>query len=80
VRERTREAALQAVRRVDPRIREALLQEMRRRDPRLGAVPPDDDGQIFPTKLSMAIVYIPSASTARPIHVLLEDMDIFLGG
>lgn len=79
VRERTREAALQALRRVDPMIREALRQAMRRNDPRVEAAPPDDEAQIFPTKLGMVIVYIPGASNARPIYVLTEDTNVFLG-
>jgi hypothetical protein len=79
VREQTREAALQALRRVDPKIRETLLQEMRRRDPRLETAPPADEAQIFPTKLSMVIIYVPGASNARSIHVLTEGMNAFLG-
>jgi hypothetical protein len=80
VRERTREAALQALRRVDPKVREALWQERRRRDPRLGAAPPDDEAEIFPTKLSMVILYLPGTSNGRPIHALMEDVNLFLGG
>jgi RNA polymerase sigma factor (sigma-70 family) len=79
VREETREAALQSVRRVDPKIREALLQAMRRNDPRVDAAPPDEEAQIFPTRLGMVIVYIPGATNARPIYVLTEDTDLFLG-
>src|SRR2546421_4372807 len=39
VRARTREATLQAVRRIDPPLREALLQAVRRADPRVEATP-----------------------------------------
>jgi hypothetical protein len=79
VRERTREAAVQAVRRVDPQIREALLQTMRRHDPRLQAAPPDEEAQIFPTRLSLVVVYIPGASNPRRIYVLSEGSNLFLG-
>jgi hypothetical protein len=68
--ERTREAALQAVRRVDPPLRQALLQAARRGNPRLDDSPRAvEDDQIFPTKLNLTIVYIPGATNVRGLHV-----------
>jgi hypothetical protein len=80
VQERTREATVQALRRVDPQIREAVLQTMRRIDPRLQAAPPDEETQIFPTRLSLAVVYIPGGAPARFIHVATEDHEMFQPG
>jgi hypothetical protein len=70
VQERTREAAIQALRRIDPQIRETLLQWARRDDPRVDAAPPDDAAQIFPTRLNLTFVYIPGDTNARGIHVI----------
>jgi hypothetical protein len=70
VQERTREAALQAVRRIEPRLREALLEAERRVDPQLEPSPRVvEEAQIFPTRLELAIVYIPGASNARKLQV-----------
>jgi hypothetical protein len=73
VRERTREAALASLRGVDPQLRRALWEAARRADPRLPAAPPDDEAQLFPTQLRLAIVYIPGGTNARDIRVLLRD-------
>jgi hypothetical protein len=70
VRERTREAALQALRRVDPAIREAALRMARSADPRLEAAPPDDEAQIVATELDLVVLYIPDLTNKRSIHVL----------
>jgi hypothetical protein len=71
VRERTREAALEAVRRVPLPLRQALLQAVRRTDPRVG---PDMDRfeaeQIFPTRLDLNFVYVPGATNWRAIFML----------
>jgi RNA polymerase sigma-70 factor (ECF subfamily) len=80
VQERTREGALQALRRADPQIREAVLQTMRRSDPRLQAAPPDEETQIFPTRLSLAVVYIPGGAPAPYIHVVTSDHNMFQPG
>jgi hypothetical protein len=80
VRERTREAALQALRRVDPQVREALVQAIRRADPRVDATPPVDEAQIFPTGLNLKIVYVPGATNARPIQVITTLGEIRHGG
>jgi hypothetical protein len=69
VRARTREAALEAVRRIDPQLREALFAAVRRADPR---VPADyhafDESQIFATRRYLTFVYIPGSRNARPIY------------
>jgi RNA polymerase sigma-70 factor (ECF subfamily) len=70
VRERTREAALAALRRVHPEIRAAVWQAAVRADPRLeGTSPPPDEEQIVPTKLDLATIYMPD--TANKYHVLI---------
>ena len=70
IRERSREAALQAVRRVDPKIREALARAMQRIDPRLETAPHVvEEDQIFPTKLDLAFIYFPGPRNGRAIHV-----------
>jgi hypothetical protein len=60
VRERTREAALQALRRVDPQVRAAVLAAAGRNDPRLLAEPASDEAQIVPTELNLTLVYAPA--------------------
>jgi RNA polymerase sigma-70 factor, ECF subfamily len=76
VRERTREAALAAVRRLDPKLLEALAREWQRQDPRAAATPPADAAQIFPTKLSLTIIYIPGSSNARSPYVWVRGSNI----
>jgi hypothetical protein len=62
----TREATLQAVRRIDASLREALLAAVRRADPRLEASPyVVEEGQIHPTRLDLCFVYMPGATNAR---------------
>jgi RNA polymerase sigma-70 factor, ECF subfamily len=69
VRERTREAALAALRQVDPEIREAVWQAAVRANPRLeGTAPPPDEEQIMPTRLDLATIYMPD--TANKYHIL----------
>jgi hypothetical protein len=80
VHERTRVAALQALRRVDPQIRQAVLRTMRRSDPRLESVPSDVETQLFPTCLSLAMVYIPGGTSAHLIHVVTADHDMVQPG
>jgi RNA polymerase sigma-70 factor (ECF subfamily) len=78
--ERTREAALQALRRVDPQVRDAVLEAMGRSDPRLAAALQDEEGQIFPTDLSLAIVYIPGGARSHLVHVLKQSNDMVQPG
>jgi RNA polymerase sigma-70 factor (ECF subfamily) len=59
VRERTREAALQALRRVDPQVRAAVLAAAGRSDPGLPAAPVSDEAQIVPTELNLTLIYSP---------------------
>jgi hypothetical protein len=70
VQERTREAAVQAVRRIDPGLREALLEAVRRADPRLEASSfVVEEAQIYPTRLDLCFVYMPGATNARGIQL-----------
>jgi hypothetical protein len=75
VRERTREAALQALRRVDPAIRDAALRLARNADPRLEAAVPDDEAQIVPTERDLVVLYTPDLANKRGIHVLWGTSD-----
>ena len=68
VRERSREAALQALRRVDPQIREAVLQAASQAEIASGTVTLGDDAQIAPTELDLQIAYIPDPASRRPLY------------
>jgi hypothetical protein len=74
--ERTRDAALAAIHRVDPQIRETIRRLRQQDDPRLAAAYPADEAEIYPTKLGLAIVTIPGATNARAIHMWTENNDI----
>jgi RNA polymerase sigma-70 factor (ECF subfamily) len=67
----TREAVVEAMRRLDPKIRELAVNTDRFKgaqpDPEL-PLPPE--AQIFPTELSLTFVYFPSGSNARLIHIV----------
>jgi hypothetical protein len=68
---RTRDQALAAVQRVDPRLREALLQAVRRADPRIdGDLSSFEAQQIFLTQLDLWFVYVPGSTNERPIFVV----------
>jgi len=70
VQERTHEAALQAVQRIDLRLRQALLEEARRADPRLEpSLSVVEEGQIVPTRLDLCFVSMPGATNARGIQL-----------
>jgi hypothetical protein len=72
--ERTREEALAAVRRVDPRLREALLQAVRRADAHRRGPLRLRAQQIFPTQLDLWCVSMPGPTNERPIDVITHDM------
>jgi RNA polymerase sigma-70 factor, ECF subfamily len=77
IRERTREATLEAVRRVAPQIREALLRKECSEDPHLEAAPHTvEEDQIFATHLELVFVFIPGMTTERPLHVQKSDADV----
>jgi len=66
VRERTREAALQALRRLDPQLR-TRVQEVALTDTNRPLVPttivlPPEEAQIVPTRLDLRTIYIPSTA------------------
>jgi RNA polymerase sigma-70 factor, ECF subfamily len=74
--EQTRERALQAARHLAPQISEAALQGLRRFDPQFDpAQILPDEGQIVPTELDLAIIYVPGSTTKHPTIVLREQMD-----
>jgi hypothetical protein len=71
VRERTREAALAAARRIAPQLSQELVDAMRQFDPRHEAVPVvPDESQIVPTKRDLTVIYIPGATNKRPIQYI----------
>jgi hypothetical protein len=71
VRERTREAALKAARRVFPPVTEGMLQVAWRRKPQISAVDMlPQASEIYPTELSLILVYIPGTSNARPVRIV----------
>jgi RNA polymerase sigma-70 factor (ECF subfamily) len=80
VREKTREAALQALRRVDPQIREAVWKAAVRYNPRLEQAPPGEEAQIVPTKLDLTTIYIPGTSTRFPVQFQATDLQSLAAG
>jgi hypothetical protein len=68
VRERTREATLQALRALDPQIREAVWETARRADPGNAANLPAEEAQIVPTKLELTTLYIPGTANKFPVQ------------
>lgn len=76
VRERTREAALQAARRLVPQVSETALLDARTHDPQfeVSQMTPQE-GQIVPTELDLAIIYTPGSTNKHPTVVLREDMN-----
>jgi hypothetical protein len=64
LRERTREAVMQAVLRLDPKIREKAVHTRRTARPSPEPDPTPLEAQVFPTKLSLTFMYFPSASNA----------------
>jgi len=71
VRERTREGALAALRRLDPQLRETVPVETSEGNLR-------EEAQIVPTELRLAIIYILGASNARPVHLLFGSNNLWL--
>jgi RNA polymerase sigma-70 factor (ECF subfamily) len=76
VRERSKEAALQAARRLDPRIRASILEALRQSDPRAVPTPQVDISEIYPMRLRLSFIYIPGAMSPRGIHIWFDDSDI----
>jgi hypothetical protein len=68
VRERTREAALDAARRLAPTLSDRVVQALRRFDPRGEVIPMvPDASEIVPTSLELTLIYFPGNSNKRPI-------------
>jgi Putative zinc-finger len=73
VQERTREAALRALRRVDPQMRAAVRAALQAAADRAGAPPSEvvpllslsDEAQIVPTRLDLRTIYIPGTAKDR---------------
>jgi hypothetical protein len=81
VRERTREAALEAVRRLDPDLRAAAVQTRRQLIEPSAKTPAETpqaappEAQIFPTGLHLTIIYIPSAANARFMRTVSDNVN-----
>jgi hypothetical protein len=77
VREKTRDAALQAARRAFPAVTPEMLQAARQDNPQLDAaqlVP--QPNQIYPTELDLIIVYIPGLTKERTIRWVRTRQDL----
>jgi hypothetical protein len=73
---RSREAVLEALRRLDPRIRDTAVNSGRHPRPQLEPEPPLPlEAQIFPTELGLTFVYLPSATNTRLIHIVHSNGD-----
>jgi RNA polymerase sigma factor (sigma-70 family) len=71
LRGRSREAVLEALRRLDPKIREAAVNSDRFQRPQSDPEPPLPlEAQVFPTELSLTFVYFPSAANSRLVHIV----------
>jgi len=69
--EHTREAALEAARRLFPAIQTGVIPAARQADPKLDeAQLAPQPSQIVPTKLFLALVHIPGAANKRRLHVV----------
>jgi hypothetical protein len=79
VREKTREAALQALRQVDPQVWAAVREAVRRGAPDTPPQPPAEEEQISPTKLDLFTLYIPSSSTRFPVQYQATDRQSLIG-
>ena len=71
LRGRTREAVAQAVLRLDRQLRERAVHAMRsRRSAAEPELPVPLEAQIFPTDLSLNVIYLPAASNRLPLHIV----------
>jgi hypothetical protein len=77
VREKTREAALQAAQRAFPAVTPEMLQAARQSDPQIDAAQlAPQPAQIFPTELDLVIVYIPGVTKERAIRWVRVRQDL----
>jgi hypothetical protein len=68
IRERTREAVLARLARVDPKLRQAIWESRRRDD--AGFTPPTSDAaEVYPTSLDLLLIYIPGTTHKHPIRI-----------
>jgi len=79
VRERTREAALAALRRVDPALREAVRSAAMHDDPRIERDYPGEEAQIVPTNLDLVTIYISSTSIPSKHGIGFFSIDLGTG-
>jgi hypothetical protein len=68
IRERTREAVLQRLATVDPKLRSAIW-ESRRRDDSGFRPPADDAAEVSPTSLHLLLIYVPGSAHKHPIRI-----------
>jgi hypothetical protein len=73
VRERTREAAVQALRGVDREVRETARSVAVRVDPRLEAGFPAEEAQIVPTGLELTTIYLTGATSPYKVTIVSQD-------
>jgi hypothetical protein len=78
IRERTREAALQAAQRLDPQLRQALLQYVQLISPQIDeAQMVAQEAQIVPTRLGLAFAYIAGTSSDRNALVRSDQIPFY---
>jgi hypothetical protein len=71
LRGRTRQEVIQAVLRLDPHLRERAVHALRGGRSTSGpASPVPVEAQVFPTDLSLNVIYFPAASNRFPIHIV----------
>ena len=75
LRDRTREAVMQAVMRLDPRVRERAVHTFRTSRPTPEPDPPSLEEQVFPTKLWLTFIYFPAASNAFCVRIVCPGAD-----
>jgi hypothetical protein len=73
VRERTREAAVQALRGVDREVRETARTVAVRVDPRLETGFPAQEAQIVPTGLELTTIYLTGATSPYKVTIVSQD-------
>src|SRR5262249_43321926 len=75
----SKEAALAAARQLDPHLREAAVQALRRDDPRSTAGPTVDEAEVVRTRLNLTVVFIPGLTNQRALHILRPGQDLRSG-
>jgi hypothetical protein len=73
VRAQTREAALEALRQLDPKVREAARWMAVRDDPRMEATYPAEEAQIAPTPLDLTTIFMPGTANKYGATIISTD-------